>query len=220
MGEQCDGEFLTAACSNSAQKCLKTVWYFSEMFRRKNPVWKMSSSTNCYIIIYWPFTEYPRHASVRQETQYMQLSNTEQENKNHQANLLAWLKWEAFLALKKIHPTSYCSKYCFFTDFRKEFAHLEQLVRARCPCQSFTKAFPANRLSANKPEAARGWGSGVLSEEHTARATLIMIWPSWCLSNTIPLWMEIFSKEMWRTHVVCFTTDRISLFRRRSNSKP
>lgn len=136
MGEQCDGEFLTAACSNSAQKCLKTVWYFSEMFRRKNPVWKMSSSTNCYIIIYWPFTEYPWHTSVRQGTQYAQLGNTEHENKNHQANLLAWLKWEAFLALKKIHPTSYCSKYCFLTDFRKEFAHLEQLVRASCPCRN------------------------------------------------------------------------------------
>lgn len=32
---------------------------------------------------------YPWHATVRQGTQYVQLNNTEQENKKRQANLLA-----------------------------------------------------------------------------------------------------------------------------------
>lgn len=35
MGEHCDGEFLTPACSNSAQKCFKTVIFFFRNVKEK-----------------------------------------------------------------------------------------------------------------------------------------------------------------------------------------
>lgn len=117
MGEQHDGEFLKAAGSNSAQKCLKTVWYFSEIFRRKKSSVKKVVK---YKLLYHYILTFSRRThgtlTVRQGTQYVQLNNTEQENKKHQANLLAWLKWEAFLVLKKTQHGLLLLQVMFFSQ--------------------------------------------------------------------------------------------------------
>lgn len=54
--------------------------------------------------------------TVRQGTQYVQLNNTEQENKKHQTNLLAQLKWEAFLVLKKTQHDLLLLQVMFFSQ--------------------------------------------------------------------------------------------------------
>ena len=147
---------------------------------------------------------YPWHATVREGTQYVQLNNREQENKKHQANLLAWLKWEAFLVLKKIHPDLLLLQVMFFHQLQKGVCSSRTTGSCQLPVLVLTKAFLANLPTTNKPEAARGWGSSS-HEEHTASAMPTTIRPSWCLSNITLLWMGIFSKELWRTHVVCLS---------------
>lgn len=153
MGEQYDGEFLPAACSNSAWKGLKTLYcvFFSVMLWRKIPCEKCHQVQTAVSLYTDLLQTYPWHGIMRQGAQCAQLSNKQQENKKHQANLPAWLKWEAFLVLKTIRYDLLLLQVTFFSQI---------FERSLGISNSTHKAFLVNLVTTNKSETATAWGSG------------------------------------------------------------
>lgn len=164
MGEQCDGGFLAAACSNSAQQCLKTMWYFSEMVRRKNPVWKLSSSTNCYIIIYWPFTDVPtaRYCEARNSIHATQKHRATEQAAPSKFACVAQMRGFPRVKKHRSWPLIATSDVFSHTLERNLFILNNWFMPAACA--RLTKALLVNLLATNKPETARARSSGAHEE--------------------------------------------------------